>query len=304
MRLKKLGIALGGGAARGWAHIGVLKALDKIGIKPDVIAGTSIGSIVGGCYAAEELEQLEHFATQLTTRKVLGFMDLNLAGTSLITGKRICSTLEAHLKDVRIEAMKCQYISVATELGTGHEVWMDKGYLVDAMRASYALPGIFKPVNINNRWLFDGAIVNPIPVSVCRAFGADIVIAVNLNNDSFGKGTVISSHEANEIEYKPSETESELNGRSTLGKWRSRFFSVKKESPGISKVMLDAFNITQDRIARARLAGDPPNFSIKPRLDDIGLFDFHRAEEMITLGEEATWRVKDEIEHHLGSLAA
>lgn len=304
MRQKKIGIALGGGAARGWAHIGVLKALDEIGLQPDIIAGTSIGSIVGGCYAANELKSLEHFATKLTTRKVLGFMDLNLAGSSLITGKRICSTLETHLKDVRIEKMQRQFISVAAELGSGHEVWMDKGNLVDAMRASYALPGIFKPVNINNRWLFDGAIVNPVPVSVCRAFGADVVIAVNLNNDSFGKSTVISSHEANEIVHSPSEEERQLNSKSTLGKWRSRFFSEKNDSPGISKVMLDAFNITQDRIARARLAGDPPNFSIKPRLDNIGLFDFHRAEEMIVIGEEATWRAKDELEHHLGSLAA
>ena len=304
MRQQKIGIALGGGAARGWAHIGVLKALDKIGIQPDIVAGTSIGSIAGGCYAAGELDNLEHFATTLTSRKVLGFMDLNLTGSSLITGKRICNVLGNHLKEHRIEKLEKRFVAVATEIGSGHEVWMDKGYLIDAMRASYALPGIFKPVNINNRWLFDGAIVNPVPVSVCRALGADIVIAVNLNSDVFGKGTVITSHEAKEIITEEETDNQNLSKGNTLGKWRSRFFSSKSDSPGISKVMLDAFNITQDRIARARLAGDPPDISIKPRLQNIGLFDFHKAQQMIEIGEEATLRVADDLEHHLGSRAA
>lgn len=305
MRHQKLGIALGGGAARGWAHIGVLKALDQIGIRPDIIAGTSIGSIAGGCYAANELHNLEHFATSLTSRKVLGFMDLNLAGSSLITGKRICGALESHLKEVRIENLPRQYVAVATELGTGHEVWMDRGNLVDAMRASYALPGIFKPVNINNRWLFDGAIVNPIPVSVCRALGASVVIAVNLNTDIFGKGTIIPSHEAEEIHLSEDDEYNEaLSPKSTLSKWRSRFFSERTDSPGISRVMMDAFNITQDRIARARLAGDPPDISIKPRLEGIGLFDFHKAADMIRIGEEATLRAKDDLQHHLGCMEA
>lgn len=304
MNRQKLGIALGGGGARGWAHIGVLKALKEIGIQPDIIAGTSIGSIAGGCYAADELNKLEEFATNLTRRGVLSFLDINMAGTSLISGKRICNALDAHLEHHRIEDLPRTFVSVATELGSGHEVWMDKGYLVNAMRASYALPGIFKPVNINGRWLFDGAMVNPVPVSVCRALGASVVIAVNLNADIFGKGTVIPSHEAIELETSDDEPASEPEKQTTLAKLRNHFFSDKSGAPGVSRVMLDAFNITQDRIARARLAGDPPDINIKPRMQGIGLFDFHRAEEMITLGREATYRAKDDLQHHLGLVAA
>lgn len=306
MKQQKLGIALGGGGARGWAHIGVLKALDKIGIRPDILAGTSIGAIAGGCYAADELPKLEEFATNLTSRKVLGFLDLNLAGSSLITGKRICGALEQHLEGMRIERLERQFVAVATEIGSGHEVWMNKGFLVDGMRASYALPGIFSPVNVNGRWLFDGALVNPVPVSVCRALGATTVIAVNLNNDVFGKGTVIPSHEAIDVS-KVEEAETlqlENDSKTPLRRLHSQFFGDVKNAPGISRVMMDAFNITQDRIARARLAGDPPDLSIKPRLGDIGLFEFHRAEEMIALGIEATLRAKDDLEHHLGYIAA
>ena len=298
----KIGIALGGGGARGWAHIGVLQALEKIGIEINIIAGTSIGAIAGGCYAADELNELQNFATQLTPRKVLGFMDLNLAGTSLITGRRICGALENHLKHHRIEQLKRSFIAVATEMNTGHEVWMDKGQLVDAMRASYALPGIFSPVNVNGRWLFDGAMVNPVPVSVCRAFGADIVIAVNLNSDVFGKGTIVPSHEAKEIDSEQNDQEPPVS-KSHLGKLRTQIFGSGNGAPGLSSVMLDAFNITQDRIARARLAGDPPDISIVPRVSNIGLFDFHRAEDLIEAGKEATLRAIEDLEHHLSHAA-
>ncbi len=303
MTRHKLGIALGGGGARGWAHIGVLKALEDMGIKPDIIAGTSIGAIAGGCYAANELEHLNHFATHLTRRKVLGFLDLNLTGNSLITGRRICTSLEAHLKHLRIEKLEKKFVAVATEMSSGHEVWMNKGHLVEAMRASYALPGIFKPVQINGRWLFDGAMVNPVPVSVCRALGASVVIAVNLNSDLFGKGTVIPSHEAKEIteEQPPTALPSTT---SSMSKLRKHFFGESNGAPGLSNIMLDAFNITQDRIARARLAGDPPDIMISPRVSSIGLFDFHRGAELIEQGMEAAHRAKDDLEHHLSLLAA
>lgn len=303
MTRQKLGIALGGGGARGWAHIGVLKALQKMGIEPDIIAGTSIGAIAGGCYAAHELPRLTDFAVQLTRRKVLGFLDLNLAGSSLITGQRICNALDAHLEHLRIEDLDKTYVAVATEMRNGHEVWMNKGRLVEAMRASYALPGIFRPVHINGRWLFDGAMVNPVPVSVCRAMGANIVIAINLNSDIFGKGTVIPSHEAKEITEVLDEPEP-TKPSSSISRLRKHFFGDNNGAPGLSTVMLDAFNITQDRIARARLAGDPPDIMISPRVGTIGLFDFHRAEELIQLGFEATERASDDLEHNLGLVAA
>ena len=171
MATGKIGLALGGGAARGWAHIGVLRSLAQAGIVPDIVVGTSIGAVVGGCFAAARLDELEGFARDLTRRKVFGYLDINLSGSGLITGQRVVDRLVSHLADVNIEKIAPRFVAVATELGTGQEIWLSRGSLVQAMRASYAIPGIFKPVNIEGRWLFDGALVNPIPVSVCRALG-------------------------------------------------------------------------------------------------------------------------------------
>jgi NTE family protein len=296
MARTKIGLALGGGAARGWAHIGVIRTLVDSGIVPDIIAGTSIGAVVGGCYAAERLDELEQFARDLTRRKVFGYLDFNLAGSGLITGQRLCRKLEDALGDCSIEELKRPFTAVATEIGTGHEVWLSRGRLASAMRASYALPGIFKPVNINNRWLFDGALVNPVPVSVCRALGARYVIAVNLNADMFGRGTVMTNLDAGVEPASADEPEVQPGGGRTMRKLIQRqLFGEGENAPGISTVMVDAFNIVQDRIARSRLAGDPPDALISPRLTGIGLFDFHRADEMIERGHLAARREIEDI---------
>jgi NTE family protein len=301
----KIGLALGGGSARGWAHIGVLRALNDAGIYPDIVAGTSIGAVVGGCYVADELDALEQFARQLTRRKVLGFLDFNLAGSGLITGQRLCDVLERKLKSVLVEELDKRFVAVATEIGTGHEVWLSRGGIIDAMRASYALPGIFKPVNISGRWLFDGALVNPIPVSVCRALGARYVIAVNVNADSCGRGTVVPQFEALPPPAEtPAETEAGLfarNKRAVKKLLQRQMFGRKDDSPGISTVMVEAFNIVQDRIARSRLAGDPPDVMIQPRLPAFGLFDFHRAEALIECGMAAAAREIDDIKREVSS---
>jgi NTE family protein len=197
MAKAKIGLALGGGAARGWAHIGVLKALAEAGIKPDIIAGTSIGAVVGACHSAGHLDELEEFARELTRRRIFGYLDFNFAGTALINGQKLCDRLERQLGNLHIEELESRFTAVATELGSGHEIWLSRGRLADAVRASYALPGIFRPVKINGRWLFDGALVNPIPVSVCRAHGARYVIAVNLNFDVCGRGPTRSSQRRN-----------------------------------------------------------------------------------------------------------
>jgi NTE family protein len=300
----KIGLALGGGSARGWAHIGVLKALNEAGIYPDIIAGTSIGAVVGGCYVAGQLGALEQFARDLTRRKVLGYLDINFSGTGLINGQRLCDILDTTLRGVSIEELSKRFVAVATEIGTGHEIWLSRGKLVDAMRASYALPGIFRPVAINGRWLFDGALVNPIPVSVCRALGARYVIAVNLAADTSGRGTVVPH-----MELAPDQTfepQPELvpdapsgviarNGRAVKKLLQRQFFGRSDNGPGISRVMMEAFNIVQDRISRSRLAGDPPDIIIQPRLPAFGLFDFHRAEAMIECGINAAKREIDDI---------
>ena len=301
----KIGIALGGGAARGWAHIGVLRALLAAGIVPDIVAGTSIGAVVGGCYVADRLDVLEDFARTLNRRRVLGFLDFNLAGTGLISGQRLCDRLASHLGTTSIETLPKPFTAVATEIGSGHEVWLSRGSLVDAIRASYALPGIFRPVRINGRWLFDGALVNPIPVTVCRALGARYVIAVNLNSDMCSRGTILPDMAAQDVEPRQPEavmTNAAASGGARTLLHRQLFGGGGRgaaSAPGISTAVVDAFNIVQDRIARSRLAGDPPDAIINPRLAGIGPFDFHRADELIGLGQAAAQREIDDLLHEL-----
>lgn len=297
----KIGLALGGGAARGWAHIGVLQALTQAGYGPDVIAGTSIGAVVGGCFAAGKLPELTTFARSLTKRRVVGLMDFHIGGAGLIAGGRLKRLLERDLAGIRIEALPQRFVAIATELGTGHEIWLTHGPLVEALGASYALPGVFDPVKLGGRWLMDGALVNPVPVTACRAMGADLVICVNLNSDLAGRGTIIQSHAAEPDPETPPEAAVQPGSRWLGGisgaarRMRGLVTRSVEDRPGLAGVMVDAFNITQDRISRSRLAGDPPDVMIGPRLGKVGLFDFHRAEEAMELGRVATERALDEI---------
>lgn len=297
----KIGLALGGGAARGWAHIGVLRALHKAGIVPDIIAGTSIGAVVGACDIAGQLDELESFARELTRRRVLGYLDFNLSGTGLITGHRLGERLRRQLGDTKIEEMPRRFTAVATEIGTGHEVWLSRGHVVDAVRASYALPGVFRPVKVDGRWLFDGALVNPIPVSVCRALGARYVIAVNLNIDISNRGTISNINPMPESDHEMEDAPpvTGKNGIAVRRLLQRQILGKGDDVPGISTVMVDAFNIVQDRIARSRLAGDPPDSMISPRLHGIGLFDFHRADELIARGETAARREIEDLTREL-----
>ncbi len=310
MQNYKIGIALGGGAARGWAHIGVLKALVAYGLSPSIIAGTSIGAVVGGCYAAGKLGELEEFVTHLTPRSVLRFLDLDVRGGGLISGSKLKRTLDKELEGIDIENLDHKFIAVATEIGSGREVWLTRGPLVCAIRASYALPGLFRPVQINGRWLMDGAFVNPVPVAVCRALGASLVIAVNLHQGGLSR-TALTPMEAtaldaasvarHPLDHPPKKPRIPL-----LRSLRHQVFSKGNGAgaPGISRVLLEAFNITQDRIARARLAGDPPDVIIAPRLGAMGLFDFHKSKPAIAEGYETTMRMLDEIERTATALSA
>lgn len=308
----RIGLALGGGAARGWAHIGVLHELAAHGIVPDVVAGTSIGAVIGACLAAGKLDRLEAFARRLNRRRMLQLMDLSLGGTSLIGGARLRRRLERDLGGVTIEALKMSFAAVATELGTGREVCLARGDLVQAIRASYAIPGIFQPVKLDGRWLFDGAMSNPVPVSVARALGADIVIAVNLTSDlggPIGTPQVDTTQDASLVELDDlADTivgeEAEIAGaprRRRLAYLRRRLFSRRqKGAPGIARVMVGAFWIAQERISRSRLAIDPPDITINARLTSVGIFDFHRAAELIDHGRLVTRRALPRIEAKLG----
>lgn len=306
----RIGLALGGGAARGWAHIGVLRTLEKAGIKPDVIAGTSMGALAGGAWAADRLDQLEEFARSMTKRRMFGFMDWRIGGNGLISGGRLAKLLELNFGETLIEDLPVRYGAIATELSSGHEIWLTRGNLIQSMRASYALPGIFTPIKIGGRWLVDGALVNPIPVSAARALGARVVIAVNLHSDVFGKGTVIQDHgriidygEEEEPLPAPATKPRNLFGN-VFGLPRPRVQTPADGPRGISAVMMDAFNITQDRISRSRLAGDPPDVMISPRLNGVGLFEFYRAEESIKAGEEAAERALADIAEAVAALSA
>ena len=286
-----IGLALGGGAARGFAHIGVIRTLLANGIVPDVIVGTSIGAVVGGCYAAGQMDSLENWARELTVRGVMSYLDISLSGSGLIRGDHLAKRLEDGLRDSRIDDLPIRFAAIATEFNTGHEIWLTRGRLAEALRASYALPGIFTPVRLGGRWLVDGALVNPVPVSAARALGARLVIAVNLNSDLFGRGTIIANHGSDEEDDNASAvSNSKPNGfRGIFSRDRllRRQFFGRRGRPGIPTVMVEAFNVMQDRITRARLAGDPPDVLISPRLGELGWFDFHRAAEAIAIGAEA-----------------
>jgi NTE family protein len=300
-----IGLALGGGAARGFAHIGVIRTLVKHGIVPDVIVGTSIGAVVGGCFAAEQLDGLEEWARKLTVRNVLGYLDLNLSGSGIIRGSHLATALEQGLTNRRIEELKIRFAAIATEFNTGHEIWLTRGRLADALRASYALPGIFPPVKIGGRWLVDGALVNPVPVSAARALDTRLVIAVNLNSDLFGRGTIIPSHGSDESDEPPAPSPKGNGFLGLFGGERSlrRQFLGRSGSPGIPTVMVEAFNVMQDRITRARMAGDPADVLISPKLGGIGMFDFHKAKEAIAAGADATEKEVEQIADSISALS-
>ena len=302
-RRAKVGLVLGAGAARGWAHIGALRELDALGLRLDVVVGSSIGTLVGGCYAAGRLDMLEAFARSLTRRRVFGLLDFSFTGSGLIGGQRLRTRLEAGLGGLRIEDLPVRFAAVATEIGRGHEIWLRRGPLVDAIRASYALPGVFEPVKIDGRWLFDGAIVNPVPVSVARALGAERVIALNISSDRFGRGAVIQDP-FGRPEHAPAVEEPAQGSSGMIGRWwrgsnGSARINGEAAAPGLMTSMVNAFDILQDRIMRSRLAGDPPDALVQLKVGDVGMFEFHRADELIALGREAVRKAAGEISEHI-----
>jgi NTE family protein len=309
-RRPTIAIVLGAGAARGWAHIGVLQELKELGVAPNVVVGASIGAVVGGCYAAGRLADLEAFAKSLTKRTVLGLMDVSFSGGGLLGGTRLRGRLDQVFSGVKIEDLPIRFAAVATELGSGNEIWLTRGVLVDALRASYALPGVFEPVRWGGRWLIDGALANPVPVTLARALGADKVIAINIVSDALGRAaTLRDPHEIDPAQEAAQEDALEAGARGAFADMlgmrtgaallRRQFTRSASGAPSIASVMVDAFNITQDRITRSRLAGDPPDVMITARLGKIGLFEFHRAEELIALGRDAARRAIDDLRQHL-----
>lgn len=283
-----IGLALGGGVARGWAHIGVIQRLHEAGIKPDIVCGTSVGALVGGFWLAGELDNLEDWARALTKRRMLAYFDLMLNGSGLMGGKRLHQAMQEYIGEKRIEELPSKFVAVTAELATGHETWIDEGSLSDAIEAAYALPGVFPPRAINGRWLIDGALVNPLPVSVCRAMGARLVIAVGLHADAFGRASVQRREKYENPELSDGrDLAATARGGVAERLMLKKLFNASGPTPGLGSVMLASFNIIMDRMTRSRLAGDPPDVLLTPRVGHIALLDFDRADELIALGREA-----------------
>ena len=301
----KVGIALGSGSARGWAHIGVLRRLQRHGIEPDIVTGTSIGALVGSCYAADKLDELESWVTSLGWRDVVSLMDVKFSG-GLIEGRKVFQFFDQHMADLTFENLSKPFAAIATDLQSGREIWLQHGHLAEAVRASISIPGLFTPYRTQSgQVLVDGGLVNPVPVTLCRAMGADLVIAVNLNSDVVGKHLRSSRIVSNEFvaeEPEPQDSEQSRQNQQEMRKAENDFLKRISQlfgdaddavedahdapMPGVRDVIASSINIMQDRVTRSRMAGDPADLVLSPRLSHLGLMEFYRASEAISGGEQ------------------
>lgn len=305
----RIGIALGSGAARGWAHIGVLSSLIEAGVEPEIVCGTSIGAFVGAAYVAGRLSELKRWAETVTWREIVGLLDVRLSGGGLIDGTAAVEFLQELGVGQLIESYTKRYAAIATDLVTGREIWLDCGPIHQAVRASIALPGIFSPVRIQGKWLIDGGLCNPVPVSVCRALGADMIIAVNLNGDLLGRRFQSQS------ERTPATASSRLQNelldrvvsrlpaglRDQAAQVAQQLLPKAPSTLGYFDVLANSINIMQDHITRSRLAGEPPHVLLVPRLRDFGLLEFNRAEEAIAEGRSCVEQALPVLRRFLAS---
>ena len=295
----KVGLALGSGAARGWAHLGVLRALDDLGIVPDVVCGTSIGALVGGFHVSGFLPDLEEWARKLTKLRMVRYLDLRVTSNGMIAGNKLFGEMERRLGDMRFEDLSRPFAVVATDLYTGHEVWYAEGEMVPAIRASFSLPGLFEPVRVDDRWVIDGALVNPVPVSVCHALGAQIVIAINLNTPPNRNGKTfadpIGASRVNRLPGWPNALLRKSAARPSKRGDKDAAAEPEPEPPSLVGVLASTMNLVQDRVTRSRLAADPPDVNIVPKVGHVGLLDFHLAAECIEAGAAAIHQAESDI---------
>jgi NTE family protein len=276
-RKQKIAIALGSGSARGWAHIGVIKALIRHGIEPDIVCGTSIGALVGAAYAHDRLDELEDWALNLSRWKLLRFLDVTLSRGAVVHAERVRKELSAVIEDnIMIEDLAKPFAAVATDMMNGREVRFMHGSLHDAVLASTAIPGFLPPVYYRQRWLFDGGVVNPVPINLARHFEPDFVFAVNLNGN---------------IVYRHYSTPHSQSVESQIDETMS--------SPSMFESFAKAINVMQDRITRSRMVGDPPDILIAPKISSVDMMDFDRAKEIIEAGEQSVEKQIAEIKEAL-----
>lgn len=300
----KVGLALGGGAARGWSHIGVIEVLREAGIAPAVVAGTSMGALVGGALAAGRLEALRDWAERASLRTVSGLVDLRLGGGGLVEGERIVELLAGLGLDRTIETLDLPYAAVATHLRDGREIWLDRGRLDQAIRASIAIPGIFAPYRVDGRWLVDGGLVNRVPVSTCRALGAEFIIAVSVTEGMVERHAAPSPAGAGQdwLAGFLAQIPAPLRAQAELLKRLGEAGNGERPdpAPGYFTVLSAALDIMQEKITRARLAGEPPHAMIAPRVSHIRLLDFDQAGPVIEAGRAAARQALPGILAQLG----
>ena len=294
---QRVGLALGSGSARGWSHIGVIRALEEVGVQPDIVCGCSVGALVGASYAAGRLDRLEQWILSLTKLEFARFFEVNLSLNGFVDRERLQAFFAERVcgEGDLIQGLARTYAAVATDLDTGREIWFTEGPVMDAVWASLSMPGLFPPIQNRGRWLVDGGLVNPVPVSLCRALDADVVIAVNLNGDIVGKHSDPKAKEAED---------DSLLGRftKTFKEYSATLFSsprAEDQPPDLFDSLARSLNIMQDRITRSRMAGDPPDVLLAPKLSHIGLLDFYRAAEAIEEGRACVSRLLPEIRHVL-----
>jgi len=315
----KIGLALGSGSARGWAHIGVIKALAESGIRIDCVAGTSIGAVVGAAFAAGELDTLTNIAEQMDWQKILSFFDIIFPKSGLLDGKAVMDFARSRVKQQQVEQFSIPFAAVCTDLSTGREVVLRTGDMIDVVRASSSVPGIMTPVKKDGAILVDGGLVNPVPVNVVREMGAEFVIAVDLNHDIVGKKGI---HKRTDFSSDPADLETEpknqngymqnlleainqrLGAAGWPGKSRIHQWRTKESLPNIFEVLMSSINIMECQVTASRLMADKPDLLIQPKLGHIRFLEFHRAEEAIKEGYQATldnlWPLKKE-DWHAGS---
>jgi NTE family protein len=284
----RIGLALGSGSARGWSHIGVIDALAEAGIHPDIVCGSSMGALIGAAHVAGQLPKLRQWAEAATWREIMGLIDVRISGGGLVDGGLIVEFLRGLGIDGPIESCAKSFAAVATELATGREAWLRSGPILEAVRASIALPGIFTPVMREGNWMVDGGLTNPVPVSVCRALGAEVIIAVNLNGDLLGRRfeeaeESEAAHPSNEL-LKQMLDRLPVRMRDNAAQIMPRLLRQGPAVPGYFEVLANSINIMSDQITRTRLAGEPPHILLVPRLRDIGLMEFHRGKDAIAEG--------------------
>lgn len=315
----QVGLALGSGGARGWAHIGVIRALEDAGIAIDCVAGTSIGAFVGAIYAGGSLDDLEAFVREIEWRTIVSLLDVEFPTRGLLDGEKIYELISTHLLDTRLEDTRIPFACVATDLQSKQAVILNTGSMVDAVRASISIPGVFTPFKMGESYLVDGGVVNPVPVDVLQGMGADRVIAVNLNHpysdETESDAPTYESPDTYDLDIQTTASEqSEGQAREQKFEWlenvKSRYELVREsletkienwmpqqpEGPNIFDAIGTAMNIMEQQVTKVNLEIYSPDSLIEPNLSQVGIFDFHRAQSTIREGYRRTEQMIPEIE--------